>query len=229
MTRDYAATGVDGIGVDTGSDIGAVAAMLPAHMAVQGNLDPLAVVAGGAAMAAEAAAILDAMRGRPFIFNLGHGIVPQTPPEHVAALLEQVRAGCGDPVPGTTDPAAVTPPCGPSPAASRDRPVQPRRPRPPRGDQAVSAQPVPRPRHPARPVLRAPVSCPEHCPRARRPRHRQLRPAGRKIPAARPDPGASRRAGGRPAGGRSQMFHRHALLAPVQPGSRTRGEGMGAG
>ncbi len=48
MTRDYAATGVDGIGVDTGSDIGAIAAMLPAHVAVQGNLDPLAVVAGGA-------------------------------------------------------------------------------------------------------------------------------------------------------------------------------------
>jgi uroporphyrinogen decarboxylase len=93
MTRSYAATNVDGIGVDTGSDIGAVAAMLPAHVAVQGNLDPLALVAGGSAMAAETSAILNAMRGRPFIFNLGHGIVPQTPPEHVAALLELVRAG----------------------------------------------------------------------------------------------------------------------------------------
>ncbi len=93
MSRDYAATGVDGVGVDTGSDIGAVAAMLPARVAVQGNLDPLAVVAGGAAMASETASILAAMRGRPFIFNLGHGIVPQTPPAHVAALLEQVRAG----------------------------------------------------------------------------------------------------------------------------------------
>ena len=93
MTRDYAATGVDGVGVDTGSDIAAVAAMLPARMAVQGNLDPMVVVAGGAAMMHETAALLDAMRGRPFIFNLGHGIVPQTPPDHVAALLEQVRAG----------------------------------------------------------------------------------------------------------------------------------------
>jgi uroporphyrinogen decarboxylase len=91
MTRDYAATGVDAVGVDTGSDIGAVAAMLPAHLAVQGNLDPLALVAGGAAMATETTAILDAMRGRPFIFNLGHGIVPQTSPEHVTALLELVR------------------------------------------------------------------------------------------------------------------------------------------
>jgi uroporphyrinogen decarboxylase len=93
MTREYAATGMDAVGVDTGSDIGAVAAMLPARVAVQGNLDPLAVVTGGAAMAGETTAILDAMRGRPFIFNLGHGIVPQTPPEHVVALLEQVRGG----------------------------------------------------------------------------------------------------------------------------------------
>jgi uroporphyrinogen decarboxylase len=93
MARDYAATGVDGVGVDTGSDIAVVASMLPAHVAVQGNLDPLAVVAGRSAMAAEATAIMDAMRGRPFIFNLGHGIVPQTPPEHVAALLGVVRAG----------------------------------------------------------------------------------------------------------------------------------------
>ncbi|HQT76171.1 MAG TPA: uroporphyrinogen decarboxylase [Rhodopila sp.] len=91
MVGAYAATGVNGIGIDTGSDIGAAAAMLPAHVAVQGNLDPLALVAGGEAMRAETAGILQAMRGRPFIFNLGHGIVPQTPPEHVAALLEQVR------------------------------------------------------------------------------------------------------------------------------------------
>jgi uroporphyrinogen decarboxylase len=91
MTRDYVATGVDGVGVDTGSDIDVVASMLPSYVAVQGNLDPLAVVAGGSAMAAEVAPILQAMRGRPFIFNLGHGIVPQTPPDHVAALLELVR------------------------------------------------------------------------------------------------------------------------------------------
>ena len=93
LAREYATTGVNAIGVDTGSDIKAVAAMLPPHVAVQGNLDPLALVAGGTALAAETTAILYAMRGRPFIFNLGHGIVPQTPPDHVAALLEQVRAG----------------------------------------------------------------------------------------------------------------------------------------
>ncbi len=92
MTGEYATTGVDGVGVDTGSDIAAVAAMVPARVALQGNLDPLALVAGGAAMAGETDALLRAMQGRPFIFNLGHGIVPQTPPGHVAALLEQVRA-----------------------------------------------------------------------------------------------------------------------------------------
>ena len=96
LAGDYAsATGVNSVGLDTAADLGRIAAMLPPSTAVQGNLDPLALVAGGAAMASETAAILGAMRGnqRPFIFNLGHGIVPQTPPGHVAALLDLVRAG----------------------------------------------------------------------------------------------------------------------------------------
>ncbi len=58
----------------------------------QGNLDPQAVVAGGPALESEARAILAAMRGRPFVFNLGHGIVPPTPPEHVAQLMSVLRA-----------------------------------------------------------------------------------------------------------------------------------------
>ena len=49
-------------------------------------------VAGGRAMLDEAASILAATKGRPHIFNLGHGIVPHTPPEHVAALMEFLRA-----------------------------------------------------------------------------------------------------------------------------------------
>jgi uroporphyrinogen decarboxylase len=61
-------------------------------MALQGNLDPLALVAGGAALEAEARSILAAMRGRPYIFNLGHGIVPQTPPEHVTQLMRILRS-----------------------------------------------------------------------------------------------------------------------------------------
>lgn len=85
-------TGVSAVGLDTAMELARVVPMLPETVAAQGNLDPLALVAGGAAMAEETQAILAAMRGRPFIFNLGHGIVPQTPPEHVAALIEMVRA-----------------------------------------------------------------------------------------------------------------------------------------
>jgi len=65
---------------------------VPESVALQGNLDPLALLAGGESMRAETAGLLDAMRGRAFVFNLGHGIVPQTPPEHVAQLVAQVRA-----------------------------------------------------------------------------------------------------------------------------------------
>jgi uroporphyrinogen decarboxylase len=50
------------------------------------------LVAGGTALRQEAASVLTALKGRPSVFNLGHGIAPQTPPEHVAALVEQVRA-----------------------------------------------------------------------------------------------------------------------------------------
>jgi uroporphyrinogen decarboxylase len=85
--------GMRAVGMDTSMDPRLAASAVPADVALQGNLDPMALVAGGAPMVAEARAIIDAMRGRPFIFNLGHGIVPQTPPDHVAALLETVRAG----------------------------------------------------------------------------------------------------------------------------------------
>ena len=89
----YAAeTGVNAVGLDTSMDLTLAAPLLPKTVAAQGNLDPLALVAGGEAMESGARAVLSAMQGRPFIFNLGHGIVPQTPPEHVAALVELVRA-----------------------------------------------------------------------------------------------------------------------------------------
>jgi uroporphyrinogen decarboxylase len=94
MLGEYAtATGLDAIGIDTAVNPGLAASMVPASTALQGNLDPMALLAGGAALRAEARAILDVMKGRPFVFNLGHGIVPQTPPEHVAELLAIVRAG----------------------------------------------------------------------------------------------------------------------------------------
>ena len=92
MIGEYGATGVNGIGMDTSMYLARAAAMVRVGVALQGNLDPMALVAGGAALASETDAILQAMQGRPFVFNLGHGIVPQTPVEHVAALMERVRA-----------------------------------------------------------------------------------------------------------------------------------------
>ncbi len=88
----YAAdTEVDAVAIDTGSDLALAASLVPESVATQGNLDPLALVAGGEALARETAGVLAAARGRPHVFNLGHGIVPQTPPEHVAELVRMVR------------------------------------------------------------------------------------------------------------------------------------------
>jgi uroporphyrinogen decarboxylase len=64
---------------------------LPETVAVQGNLDPIVLIAGGDALARESVALRDALRGRPHIFNLGHGILPQTPPSHVADLVGLIR------------------------------------------------------------------------------------------------------------------------------------------
>ena len=92
LLAEYAAaTGVQAVGIDTNADPAIAAAAVPRSIAVQGNLDPLALVAGGEAMLDAASVILSTWQGRPAIFNLGHGIVPETPPEHVAALVEAVR------------------------------------------------------------------------------------------------------------------------------------------
>ena len=94
LLAEYAQrTGVQAVGMDTAMDPRWAAANVPPGIALQGNLDPQALVAGGPALEAEARALLAAMRGRPFVFNLGHGIVPPTPPENVAALVRTVRAG----------------------------------------------------------------------------------------------------------------------------------------
>jgi uroporphyrinogen decarboxylase len=87
----FATTGVTALGLDTTIPLDVGRDGLQKFGPVQGNLDPLLLVAGGAPMAASVAAILAAFSSRPFIFNLGHGIVPQTPTEHVAKLVAQVR------------------------------------------------------------------------------------------------------------------------------------------
>ena len=91
--RGYAAqTGVQGLGCDTGMQPEDMAGLAKAEgVVVQGNLDPLLLVAGGPEMERQVEAILSGLKGVPHVFNLGHGIVPETPPEHVAGLVELVR------------------------------------------------------------------------------------------------------------------------------------------
>lgn len=85
-------TGVDAVGVDETIDPEWAAANLPQGMPVQGNLDPLVLIAGGADMEQAAQRILDAFADRPHIFNLGHGILQDTPIAHVEHLLAYVRS-----------------------------------------------------------------------------------------------------------------------------------------
>jgi uroporphyrinogen decarboxylase len=92
-TNYVTSTGVDGVGCDTAMPLAAMAGPLADKAVVQGNLDPLLLVTGGEAMERRVAAILAALSGKRFVFNLGHGIVPQTPPENVARLVELVRKG----------------------------------------------------------------------------------------------------------------------------------------
>jgi len=86
-------TRVDAIGLDETVDPLWANAVLAPHLPVQGNLDPLALVAGGAALDEAIDRILAAFPARPHIFNLGHGIVPDTPIAHVEHLIGRVRGG----------------------------------------------------------------------------------------------------------------------------------------
>ncbi|MFV0644609.1 MAG: uroporphyrinogen decarboxylase [Sphingomonadaceae bacterium] len=84
-------TGVQAVGVDETLDPVWVAQNLPESMPVQGNLDPLLLLAGGEWMKERAKQILHAFSDRPHVFNLGHGISQHTPIAHVETLLDIVR------------------------------------------------------------------------------------------------------------------------------------------
>lgn len=86
-----AQTGVDAVSLDTTVPLAWAAERLQPKVTVQGNLDPLVLLAGGAALEHRAREIRSVLGGGPFIFNLGHGIIKETPPEHVAQLLDVVR------------------------------------------------------------------------------------------------------------------------------------------
>jgi uroporphyrinogen decarboxylase len=83
------AVGVDGLSLDTAAPMRWAAENLAC--ALQGNLDPIALIAGGAALDKAVDDIGEAMAGRAHIFNLGHGILPETPIAHVEQLLKRIR------------------------------------------------------------------------------------------------------------------------------------------
>ena len=88
-----AGTGVNAVGLDYMMPVAVAGATLPAGLPVQGNLDPLRLLAGGEQMEARAEEIIAGFANRPHIFNLGHGIVPETPIGHVERLVEIVKRG----------------------------------------------------------------------------------------------------------------------------------------
>jgi uroporphyrinogen decarboxylase len=88
----FAQAGIgDGLALDWTLDPAKILPTLPDSVATQGNLDPLALIAGGEALDRGVDHILSAVKGRPHIFNLGHGILPETPVEHVSQLIARVR------------------------------------------------------------------------------------------------------------------------------------------
>lgn len=91
--RFVAETGVDAVSLDSTIPLDWAACHLQGIVALQGNLDPLLLLGGGELMDREIRRILDCFGKGSFVFNLGHGIVKETPPDHVARLVEVVRAG----------------------------------------------------------------------------------------------------------------------------------------
>jgi uroporphyrinogen decarboxylase len=90
--RDFAReSGADALSLDPGVRLQWAREELQTRVAVQGNLDPRTLVTGGTGLDDEVRRILSAFGQGPFIFNLGHGILPETPPENVARLVRIVR------------------------------------------------------------------------------------------------------------------------------------------
>lgn len=83
-------TGVSGVGLDPAVPPGFAMRRLAPKLAIQGNLDPILLTVGGAPLAAAVSELLREFRPRPYIFNLGHGVLPETPPENVAILARML-------------------------------------------------------------------------------------------------------------------------------------------
>jgi uroporphyrinogen decarboxylase len=93
LVVDYAErTGVNAVGLDTAIPLKRIDAALPKGMPVQGNLDPMRLVAGGPGMEGRVREIITSLKGRPHIFNLGHGVTPEVPIPHVESVLRTIRS-----------------------------------------------------------------------------------------------------------------------------------------
>jgi uroporphyrinogen decarboxylase len=93
LPRYVERVGVDAVGLDWMIDRKFAREQIQARKPVQGNLDPLVLLAGGAALDRAVDDVLAAFADKPFIFNLGHGILPETPIAHVEQMLARVRRG----------------------------------------------------------------------------------------------------------------------------------------
>lgn len=93
LYEDFAReVGCDAVSLDTTVPLDWAAKVIQPLVTVQGNLDPIHLVSGGEAMDRAIDRILNTLGRGPFVFNLGHGITPAAPPEHVARLAERIRA-----------------------------------------------------------------------------------------------------------------------------------------
>jgi len=93
LTRYLDAVPVDAVSIDWAAEPSFVRAQVQSRVAVQGNLDPLVLLAGGAALDRAVDDILQNYGQGPLIFNLGHGILPPTPIAHVEQTLRRIRGG----------------------------------------------------------------------------------------------------------------------------------------
>jgi uroporphyrinogen decarboxylase len=93
LERYLAGVAVDAVGLDWMTELAFARQHVQRLRPVQGNLDPLALLVGGQSLDRAVDAILEALAGGPFIFNLGHGILPDTPISHVEQLITRVRGG----------------------------------------------------------------------------------------------------------------------------------------
>ena len=93
LLPDYVeTTGVDGVSIDWAAEPSLIRERVQSRVAIQGNLDPLALIAGGAALDRAIDDVLENYASGRLIFNLGHGILPETPIAHVEQMIKRVRA-----------------------------------------------------------------------------------------------------------------------------------------